>query len=111
MRFTLFSVLALEAARFSYAVNLTDQAEYEQLAQTNAFLATEANEDNLAEALSKVISSLNPQQAQALAQLANTPAANDKPITTPGPKTKTMPAPPGGGKEKGTNIAITTATD
>ena len=75
MRFSLFSVLAFEAARFSYAVNLVDQeVEYdplgEQLAQTNAFLATENNQDNLAEALSKVISSLNPQQAQALAQLS-----------------------------------------
>ena len=73
----------------------------------------------MAEALSKVISSLNPQQAQALAQLAEgsatpapaaaAPAAT--PISTPGPKTTTVPAPPGGGKEKGTNIAITTATD
>ena len=121
MRFTLFSVLALEAARFSVAVNLQNQPEVDEqyLAQTNAFL----DNDNLAEALSKVISSLNPSQASALAQLANqadpaapaAPAApapaKTEPIVTPGPKTTTVPAPPGAGKEKGTNIAITTATD
>lgn len=108
MRFTLFAVLALEAARFSNALKLNDQPELDsvdmQLAQINAF--TENGSDNLSEALNKVISSLNPEQAAALAQIADT-----KTPGTSGQKKTTITDPSGGGKEKGTNISITTATD
>mmetsp|Transcript_11647 Transcript_11647/g.14738 ORF Transcript_11647/g.14738 Transcript_11647/m.14738 type:complete len:206 (-) Transcript_11647:635-1252(-) len=112
MKFALFSVLAFEAAKLSHAMNLADvpQVNYDEqaLAQLNAFVASENTNDTLAEALTKVMASLS--SGQTLAQKDGGEAA-ETPAMTPAPKITNVPAPSGGKQERGTNIAITTATD
>ena len=120
MRFQLFSIATLQAARLSQAVYL-ENAEVmrnieptfeESLAQVNALVDAESENANLVEALSKVISSLNSSPP------ANAPSGKPdgekkdekkdekkedekKPAATPAKKSG----------DAGTNIAITTATD
>ena len=72
MKFTLFSVLALDAALMSHAINLVDMPQpvsfsEQELAQLNAFVSSETTNDSLAEALTKVMASLQGNN-QSLAQ-------------------------------------------
>ena len=131
MRFAFYSVMALQAAQVSEAVMLdsndvldaTFEGNLDQnLAQVNAFVDSDAYNANLVDALSKVMASLGgaaPANANgaagtggaaaggatggAAAALASLGGAGG--ADTPAGEKKS------GGKDAGTNIAITTATN
>ena len=114
MRFLLFSAALLDAATVSHAALLQHHESFtkmepyqENLAQVNAFVSSEAQNENLVDALSKVISSLSTDPPAGGAPAA-APAAPAAEVVKVGdvkrPAGKKNPA-------AGTNIAITTAMD